>query len=197
MKKIGKFAVSICLCMVLLTGCGGAKVPDVVDKPAVSVGGEGGVTVWQTGEFGETYYNVAELAAMAEQEAADYNAEKGKEAAVTVEKVEALAGGSVVVAYRFDGWESCSDYTGETFFFGTVQQAGMNGFDTGNAAMKSVKDGSQQAAWDADKKVLITDMKADIYCPGRVESISEGASVNEDGSIKPSGEDGLVYILLK
>jgi len=78
MKKIGKFAVSICLCMVLLTGCGGAKVPDVVDKPAVSVGGEGGVTVWQTGEFGETYYNVAELAAMAEQEAADYNAEKRK-----------------------------------------------------------------------------------------------------------------------
>ena len=93
MKKIGKFAVSICLCMVLLTGCGGAKVPDVVDKPAVSVGGEGEVTVWQTGEFGEMYYNVAELAAMAEQEAADYNAEKGKEAAVTVEKVEALAGG--------------------------------------------------------------------------------------------------------
>ena len=36
-------------------------MPDVVDKPAVSVGGEGEVTVWQTGEFGETYYNVAEL----------------------------------------------------------------------------------------------------------------------------------------
>ena len=197
MKKVGTFAVSICLCMVLLTGCGGAKVPDVVDNPAVSVGGEGEVTVWQTGEFGEAYYDVAELAAMAEQEAAEYNAEKGKEAAVTVEKAEVLADGKVVVAYRFDGWESCADYTGETFFFGTVKQAEISGFDTGNTAMKSVKDGSQQAVWDTDKKVLITDMKADIYCPGRVEYISEGASVNEDGSIKPSEEDEFLYILLK
>ncbi|MCI9144006.1 MAG: hypothetical protein HFH87_15550 [Lachnospiraceae bacterium] len=199
MKRVGKFTVIICLCIVFLSGCGETKVPDVVDKPTVSVGKNGEVTVWQIGEFEKAYYNAAELAAMAEQEAAAYNAEKGKEAAVTIEKVEPLEGGRVTVVYRFDGWETCSDYMGETFFFGTVKDAETNGFDTGtgDVSMISVKDGSVRTTWDAAEKVLITDMKADIYCPGRVEYISEGASVNADGSIRPSQEEGPVYILLK
>lgn len=199
MKRVGKFTVIICLCIVFLTGCGETKVPDVVDKPTVSVGKNGEVTVWQIGEFEKAYYNAAELAAMAEREAAAYNEEKGKEAAVTIEKVGPLAGGRVAVVYHFDGWETCSDYIGETFFFGTVKDAEINGFDTGtrDVPMISVKDGSVRTTWDAAKKVLITDMKADIYCPGKVEYISEGASVNADGSIRPSQEEGLVYILLK
>lgn len=198
MRRVGKFTAIICLCIVFLAGCGEAKVPEIVDKPVVSVSRDGEVTVWQTGEFGKAYYDVSELAAMAEQEAAWYNAEQGKEAAVTVEKVESLEGGKVVVVYHFDNWESCTDYTGETFFFDTVKQAEVNGFDTStrDVPMNSVKDGSPLTVWNADKKVLITDIKADIYCPGKVEYISEGASVNADGSIKPS-EEGLLYILLK
>lgn len=198
MRRVGTFIGMVGLCIVFLAGCGEAKLPDVVDKPAISVDRDGEVTVWQIGEFGKAYYNVAELTSMAEQEAADYNEEKGKEAAVTVEKVESLEGGRVAVVYHFDSWESCTDYTEETIFFGIVKQAETNGFPTGtgDVTMKSVKDGSTLTVWNADKKILITDIKADIYCPGKVEYISEGASVNEDGSIKAS-EEGWTYILLK
>ena len=76
----------------------------------------------------------------------------------------------------------------------------MNGFHT-DAAMKSVKDGSVldaglQGQSDGDY-LLVTDIKADIYCPGKVAYISEGAVVNGDGSISSSEAEGFVYILLE
>ena len=40
-------------------------------------------------------------------------------------------------------------------------------------------------------------MKADIYCPGKVVYISEGAAVNGDGSVSSAEAEGLVYILIK
>ena len=40
-------------------------------------------------------------------------------------------------------------------------------------------------------------MKANIYCPGKVTYISEGAVVNADGSVSSFEAEGPVYILLK
>ena len=198
MRKYGRLAVLLCLCALFLGGCGGAKVPDVVEVPTVSVDKDGIITVWQIGECDKAYYNLAELSAMAESEAAQYNAEKGREGAVVLEKAEALDAGKVMVVYRFDGWESCSDFCEEKLFFGTVQEAAQNGFDT-DIAMKSVKDGAAPAAGLLQEtgKLVVTGMKADIYCSGKVAYISEGAAVNGDGSIKSSGETELTYILLK
>lgn len=201
MKKLGKAALAVWFCIVLLAGCGEAKVPDVVTAPTVAVSKEGEVRVWQVGEFDKSYYNLAELGNMASQEAQDYNSAAGKEA-VTVEKAESLEDGSgrVVVCYRFDNWESCSGFGEDTLFYGTVKEAAVNGFYT-DAAMKSVKDGSVLDAGLLGQSegdyLLVTDMKADIYCPGKVTYISEGAVVNGDGSISSSEAEGLVYILMK
>lgn len=199
MKRLGKLTLILCLCAVFLAGCGGAKVPEVVDTPTVSVGKEGEITLWQIGQFDKSYYELSELADMAQREAAAYNAEQGKETAVTVEKTETLEGGRVMVVYRFDGWESCTGFGEENLFYGTVKEAALNGFST-DVAMVNAKDGTPVDTGllqETDKKLLITDMKANIYCDSRVVSISEGAGVNEDGSIRPSEEEGLVYILMK
>lgn len=45
--------------------------------------------------------------------------------------------------------------------------------------------------------MIITDMKANIYCPRAVTHISNDAVENQDGSINPSMVEGPVYILLK
>ncbi len=201
MKRLGKVALAVWFCIVFLAGCGEAKVPDVVTVPTVAVSKEGEVRVWQVGEFDKSYYNLAELGNMASQEAQDYNSAAGKEA-VTVEKTESVEDGSgkVVVCYKFDNWESCSGFGENTLFYGTVKEAAVNGFHT-DAAMKSVKDGSVldagfQGQSDGDY-LLVTDIKADIYCPGKVAYISEGAVVNGDGSISSSEAEGFVYILLE
>ena len=201
MKRLGKVALAVWFCIVFLAGCGEAKVPDVVTVPTVAVSKEGEVRVWQVGEFDKSYYNLAELGNMASQEAQDYNSAAGKEA-VTVEKTESVEDGSgkVVVCYKFDNWESCSGFGENTLFYGTVKEAAVNGFHT-DTAMKSVKDGSVLDAGlpgqsDGDY-LLVTDIKADIYCPGKVAYISEGAVVNGDGSISSSEAEGFVYILLE
>ncbi len=201
MGKIRKLAVIICLCAVFLAGCGGVRVPDVVNTPTVAVGREGDITVWQIGDFGKSYYDLAELDSMARKEAAEYNAEKGRETAVSVEKVESLEGGRVAVVYLFDNWESCSGFGEETLFYGEVKEAAVNGFSGADTVMKSVKDDSVLdgglLGQSYGEYLLVTDMKADIYCGRKVVYISQGASVNEDGSIRPPEEDGFVYILMK
>lgn len=202
MGKLKWAGAFLCLWCLFLTGCGEAKVPDVIDSPTVSVGRKGQITVWQVGDFDRDDYILSELKAMAEDEAARYNDAVQKKSAVTVERVEALPDGSgrVVVAYRFDGWESMGEFLEEDLFFGTVKEAVLKGYDV-NVGMKSAKDGTpvpegQLKQWE-DKYLVITDMKADIYCYGTVAYISGDAVMNEDGSVDTSDVEGFAYILLK
>lgn len=199
MKKYGRLAAVLVLCMAFLAGCGVAKVPDIVDTPSVAVSKEGEVTVWQVGLFDKTDYILSELQAMASEEAGRFNSSSGKASAVTVEKVEALEDGSgkVVVAYRFDGWESASAFLEEEIFFAAAADAVLDG-RTAGMSLKGVKDSapfSEEQLKQATGTVLITDIKGNVYCPGKVICISEGADVNSDGSINTAGTEGPVCIL--
>lgn len=200
MRKYGRLAAVLCLCIAFFTGCGAAKVPEIVDTPSVAVDKEGTVTVWQVGVFDHTDYVLSELRDMAAEEAGRFNSTSGKSAAVAVEKVEALEDGSgkVVVAYRFDGWESASAFLEEEIFVGAaLATAGEGRIDA--AALKSVKDDAplseEQLMQDTGSSVLITDIKGNVYCPGKVTYISEGAFVNPDGSVNTSDTEGTVSIL--
>lgn len=200
MKRCAGLAAVICLCTLGLAGCKGADVPGM---STVSVSRKGQISACFVEDFTEDYYSLAELTEMAVTEAAEHNAAiQGKKAAVTVEKVELLSDDSskIMVSYRFDGWESYTAFNRETMFYGTVGEAVTEGFGV-DVILKSVEDGSlyagDQLGRATDRYVIITDVKANIYCPGKVTHISEGASVNEDGSIDTSGTEGTVYILMK
>lgn len=200
MKRCVRVAAVVCFCFFSLAGCNGTDVPGA---SAVSVGRKGQISAWFVEEFEEDYYSLAELTEMAEREAAVHNAGiRGKKAAVRVEKVELLPGdvGKIGVSYWFDSWESYTDFNEQILFYGTVGEAVRESFDLG-PVLKSVKDGSlsagDQLSRATDKYVIITDVKADIYCPREVTHISDGASVNEDGSIDTSGAEGTVYIVMK
>ena len=106
----------------------------------------------------------------------------------------------MVVAYRFDGWESAAGFLEEELYFGTASQAAQEG-RTAGMALEGVKDGApyseEQLRQDADSNVVITGIKANIYCPGKVTHVSPGATVNPDGSIDTSGTEGPVCILYR
>lgn len=202
MKRCAGLAAVVCLSLVCLVVCKGAGVSDAPETSAVSIGRKGQISAWFVEEFAEDYYSLAELTEMAVREAAEYNdGIPGKKAAVTVKKVKLLPdAGQIMVSYRFDGWESYTDFNGQSLFYGTVGEAVTKGFSM-DAVLKSVADGrlfaGNQLSRETDKYVIITDVKANIYCPGKVTHISDGASVNEDGSIDTSGAEGTVCILMK
>lgn len=202
MGKFGRVAILLCLCSAFLAGCGRTKAPDAIDAPTVSIGKKGQVTVWQVGEFDREDYVLSELKAMAVEEAARFNVAVQKNAAVAVEGVDSLPDGSgrVMVVYKFDGWESCSEFLEEDLFYGTVKEALLKGFDA-NVNLKNAKDGGaftgEQLRQSTDKYLVITDIKANIYCSGKVAYISGDAVLNQDGSVDTSGVEGVAYILLK
>lgn len=203
MKRCARLAAVICLGALFLAVCKRVGASDAPGTSAVSVGRKGQISAWFVEGFVEDYYSLAELTEMAKREAAEYNAGiQGKKAAVKVGKVELLpdSGGKIRVNYWFDGWESYTDFNEQSLFYGTVEEALKEGFDV-SAVLRSVEDGSlsagDQLSRATDKYLIITDVKANIYCPKKVTHISDEASVNEDGSIDTSGAKGTVYILMK
>ena len=205
MKSKGMLAVCAFAAAITLGGCSGSKLPDTVDTPTVSIREDGQITYWLVGEFDKDYYEITELTEMAAEEAAAFNEERAGEsgqAAVSVEKVEALQDESqtVVITYLFDVWESFRDFTKGELFYGTVADAAKTGFEA-HTALKTVKGDAvlsgEEMLKDSEKQLIVTDVKANIYCPGKVTHLSEGAVLNKDGSVDTSGVEGLVYILMK
>lgn len=210
MKRCAGLAVVICMCALALAVCKRVWEPDSPEESAVSISRKGQISAWFVEEFAEDYYSLAELTRMAKREAAEYNAGAqgrskvlpGKAAAVGVKNVELLSGssGKIAVGYWFDSWESYTDFSGQTLFYGTVGEAAREGFDL-RPVLRNVGDGSlsagDQLSRATDKYLIITDVKANIFCPREVTHISEEASVNEDGSIDTSGTEGTVYILMR
>lgn len=201
MKRLGKYTAALCLTVILLAGCGQVSVPETIEEPTLVLDKDGGVTAYLVGEFDKSYYDLSELLKMAREEAAEYGLNQDGAARVTVDKVEAAqdGGSRVVVSYVFDGTKSYEEYIGDSLFYGTVGEALAQGY--AGVAMESIKDEGtltgEELAQETDKHLIVTDTKAWIYCPGRVEYISSGAVMNDDGSVNASEAEGPVYILLK
>lgn len=223
MKKFAWLAAVVCLCLVCLAVC---RDKDTPGSSAVLVDRKGRISAWFVEDFAEDYYSLGELVEMAKGEVAEYNALfPGRKTAVKVEKVKMLPddSGKIMVSYRYDGWESYTGFSGQNLFYGTVEEAAKAGYGA-DAVLKSVADGSlsagdQLSLWaeesgesgyaghaqqagerlgiSADSHVIVTDVKAKIYCPREVTHISDGAFVNADGSIDTSNAEGMVYILMK
>lgn len=204
MKKCRKLTALFGVLTVVLAACGQQRVPDTVEETTIAVDKNGGVTYHLVGDFEKEYYDLSELASMAAEEAAEYNGIKasGEERPVTVDKVELLAENEdrVKIEYLFDSAESFSEFTGEVLFYGTVDEAVSRGYSL-QKNLKSVRDGAQMTAeqlkLDGERSVIITDIKAVVYCPSKVAFLSEGAILREDGSVDVSQAEETVCMVLK
>jgi len=204
MKKY-KSVLAVAGCMLLLTGCGGTRLPDTIEETTLSVDEEGKVTAHLVESFEKDYYDVSELQTMAVEEAAAYNtvAAEGDAVPIAVKGVSLLQDGKAVkVTYQYNNADTFELHTEGVLFYGTVKEAMEAGYNIEEVVLSSVKDGAHVApAWvtvdAADKHILITDQKAQIYSPYKVTHISEDVVCKEDGGIDTTQAEGEVYILMK
>ncbi|MBR1931171.1 MAG: hypothetical protein IJ833_06820 [Lachnospiraceae bacterium] len=203
MKKVGRIGVFACLAL-LFAACGQAKLPETVDVTSLAVTDDGEVLSYLVDEFDKDYYSITDLTSMAMEEATEYNeshSDSSDTYPVTVNKVEMLSDseGKVVLSHKFDSTETYARYNDQVLFYGTVGDAILAGYDL-SGGVKNVKDGSvineEQMMQDGGRKVLITDVKAVLYAPGRVAAISDGV-YNENGTVDTAKAQGNVIILLK
>ena len=201
MKKVGRLGVACMLLTVLLSGCGQVEIPDDVKEPALAITDGGQVTACLVGEFNKFYYDLDELAEMAKAEAAAYGGALGETAPVRVDGVKAADDDSdrVVVTYIFSSPENYEGFTGETLFYGTVSEAVAKGYSM--VSLQNVKEEKvltpAELLLESQRHLIVTKTAAVIYCPDKVTHISQGAVLNQDGSVDASGAEGLIYILLK
>ena len=207
MKRISKTVLGALLISLMMTGCGEARVPDIIDKPMIAIAKNGEITEYLVGEFSaKTYYDISGLSSMAAEEAAQYNTanQTGTTAAVKLEKVEALEDGTgrVCIVYQYDSAESYTGFNEGSLFYGTVEEAISQGYSI-DIDLKSVGGGEEQTLTgeqlkqSVDKRLIIAPQGVSVYCPGKVEYISSNASMAEDGSVDTTAADSPVYILLK
>lgn len=199
MKKWKRLAALLCTASWCLTGCGQTAMPQEPDRTAVGITDKGKITVCLIADFDRTYYDLDELKNMAEQEAEEYNA--GKETgAVTLENAQLTGESGVQLTYSFADSESYAEFSGVQFFYGTVGEAQQKGYLDG-VSFTDVKDGTvlgkDRLEKKPDRKLVITDVEADIYPPGRVSGLGGDAFLNDDGSVAAGETDEMVYILLK
>lgn len=205
MNKYRIKGIGVCMLVILmLAGCGQAKLPDAIEVTSLVVTDKGEVTSYLVGEFEKEYYSISELTTMAVNEAAEYNTEHqtGTTIPVTVEKAEALENDAdkVILTYKYDSTESFMGYDESILFYGTVSEAADAGYDL-NVILKNVKDGTllseAQLLQETDRYLLITDEKAKIYCPKKVTHVSDGAVYEEDGTVDGTQAESTIYILMK
>lgn len=193
--------------VLMMTGCGEARVPAIVDKPMISIAKSGEVTEYLVGEFdAKSYYNISELSSMAAEEAAQYNTanQAGTTTSVKLEKTEALEDGSgrVCIVYQYDSAESYTGFNEASLFYGTVAEAASQGYSV-DIELKSVNGkGDQTLTADqieqaTGRMLIIAPQGVYVYCPGKVEYISSNAAIAEDGSVDTTTAEDPVYILLK
>ena len=217
MKKMRMPGAILVLFAILLSGCGKSKVPKDIRESTLVIDSNSRVTAYLVEEFDKNYYNLSELTTMAQMQAAEFAGVQF----VSVENVQD-DNSRVVINYQFDETDSYEKFTGDELFYGTVAEVIQQGYDSG-ISMLSVKDGSILTTEKLLQKlgqhfiiyypipVKPEEVKLNpeseehrqisIYCPEAVEYVSQGAVVNQDGSITISwvlGNDYIpVYILLK
>ena len=219
MRRFGRLTVlaGLVLLVTQLSGCGQQVVAKTLKESTLVISADGRLTAYLVGEFDKSYYDLTELAAMAEDEAAEFGG-TGDTAPVKVESVEPAEDGSsrVVVTYAFDSADSYEEFIEDTLFYGTVEEALAQGY--GGVSLQNVNDGFIMAGQDLSQvegKHLVvfcpkqvelskeqeTEKHLIIYCPEQVEYLSRGVVLNQDGSVDISWIEGTeytpVYILLK
>lgn len=198
--QAGKAAAGLLLGAILLSGCGAAKVPDTIERASLIIEKEGAVLSYTVGVFDRDYYKLHDLQAMAQEEASAYNTahQTGTGIPVQVSQVTALEnGGMVVVGMRYINQDVYRDYNKNTFFYGTVGEAKADGYDFDSmnqvlydaAGSKSIVSAELAGEGLAGRHLAIVAENASIYCPYKVEYVSEDARVLEDGSVDTTGVD--------
>lgn len=187
------------LCLLVLAGCGVAKVPDTVTDASLILDSDGRITSYIAGVFDRDYYDINDLKKMAQEEVAAYNTanQTGENALVVLKEVQVPkeGGQSVLVGYSYDSAATYQDYTGNLFFYGTLEEAGKAGwqFEELNQMLydtrkkKSIVSKELSAANMAKKHVILLAEGTRVYCPYKVAYISESAQALEDGSISTAG----------
>lgn len=210
MKK-GNRILPVALMVFLLTACG--KTP--VETTTIAIQKDGSIEHTMIEEFGET--SVDALQNMMAEKVAAYNSGNAGTEEVAIDAVELENGMAKVVmtypdAEAFDGFMNMDVMEVDPalrapFFYGTVEEAFMQGFDLEVTLQGVEKEETLQGKNDllarSDSKLIIYDNEMNLGAAVQISFqkkpiyISDNVTVAGKKLVEISGTDDLAYILLE
>lgn len=211
MKK-NKRKVIILGLFLLLCGLAGCTQEENVYVPVTSNTVEaledGSITGYIVEPFEKDYYDVKELETMVRAEIDEYNEEKPDltkgqgRVPILVDKVFMTEDGSqkVVVALNFGNPAVYQDYMGKEIFYGTLADAVTEGYDV-DKKLAEVKGGKvltgDKIQKNGEKRILILEEPVMVRTYQKVQYLSAGAKLTEEGFVDCTLNEDLKYIIIK
>lgn len=175
MKKRIYYVMTVTVLCLLLSACGSGKETDDDTVSTLTVEKNGKVISKIIEDFDEDYYYEDELKEMIETEVSDYNKQADSESITfnSCEKVE----NAVIVEMTYRTAKDYSEFNGEVFFFGTVQEAYKEGYDLNirlTDAANTQTIGKDDILNMGDKHIIISNEKVRIASYKDIGYTSEG-----------------------
>jgi len=179
--------------MLLLVGCGNA----VPHEDTIAVDKRGQITCTVVEDFDKDFYDAEELKEVIDEELASYN-ESFAQDHLTLKKFE-VKDGIALLQTRFEKARYYADYTGLTFFVGTVAQAQAEGYDLSGECMDTT--GSltdlESIEGSGELQVLILEEAVEVKVPGKIVCASRAGDVvitgKKEAVVQDAREAFIVY----
>ena len=208
MKKWNR-VLPLAVTALLLGGCGEAAV----DVTTVAIQKDGTIRHTMVEAFGEE--SVDELQSMMEEKAAEYNGSNSASVSVDTVSVDGDVV-RVVMTYpdaaSFDGFMNMDVVAVDPalrapFFYGTVEEALMQGYDLETALQgvdtEETLQGKSDLLTRGENRIIIYDNEMNLGEPVQISTqekplyVSSNVTVLGKNLVEISGDEGLAYILLE
>lgn len=183
----------------VLYGCGEAAA----ESSTITIDKDGRISYVIFEDFEQDYYDSDELKSMAEREIDEYNAGYD-EARVTLEDTKLIESDDnrrVRLTMSFSSCEDFSNFNREELFYGTVQEAGLKGYDVSESLIDNdgIRIESSYLNDNKDKHVIISGAAARVVAPYNIVYMSKEVSLTgkKEAALSPGFEGDIQLLLSK
>lgn len=199
-KGIRTVAVlSAVLCF--LGGCAGKEKALTADTDTIILKEKGSIVGYITGEFDESRYSYEQLQALMDSEIAAYCTQTAEEA-VVLDKSELTEEGILTVVMTYRSAEDYSAFNQEIFFYGTIEEAVLAGYDLRMLTMRDASDaeitvGRTELEAMPDSYILITEDPSNIRGYQKVAYIGLNDTLVNEHEVDTDDGETMHYVIFK
>ena len=195
-------ASSVLFAMIFgLAGCTGQEKALTADTDTIILNEKGSVVGYITQEFNENRYSYDQLQQLLDSEISTYCATT-KEGAVVLDKSELSEEQILTVEMTYESAQDYAVFNREVFFYGTIEEAVLAGYDLQELTMKDAADSDvtvTRAELEAmpDSYILITEDSSNIRGYHKLAYIGLNDTVVSEHEVDTDDSENMHYVIFK
>lgn len=184
-----------------LGGCAGQEKALTADTDTIILQEKGDVVGYITQEFDENRYSYEQLQQMMDSEITSYCSQTS-EGAVVLDKSELSEEGVLTVVMTYGSAQDYAAFNRETFFYGTIEEAVLAGYDLQELKMRDASDaevtvGRAELESMPDSYILITEDPSNIRGYHKLAYVGMNDTVVTEHEVDTDDSENMHYVIFK